>query len=115
MSSAIDHGKLSQLQQDILDIVRVAQRHGAADMTADEIQKAYEERVTNRRVKDGPFAGRISEMAQAGLLLAAATKRQSRINGGSGPRKNAYRLPSVAAPAAGAARALPGASGAGFY
>lgn len=104
--SGDSHKPMGQLQRDVLDILVAAHRHGATDMTADEIQKAYEERVTNRRIKDGPFAGRISEMAAAGLLLTSATKRQSRIGGG--PRKNAYRAPSAVA------CAVP-ASSASFY
>lgn len=86
--------ELNQLQQDVLDILLAAHRHGATDMTADEIQEAYEQRVTNRRIGDGPFAGRISEMARDGLILASTAKRQSKRLGGTGPRKNAYRAPS---------------------
>lgn len=82
---------LSQLQRNVIDILIAAHRNGALDMTADEIQEAYELRVTNKRIGDGPFAGRISEMAAAGLILASSTKRQSRRKGGTGPRKNAYR------------------------
>ena len=91
---------LSHLQRNVIDILIAAQRNGAQDMTADEIQEAYESRVTNKRIGDGPFAGRISEMAKSGLILVSSAKRQTRRLGGTGPRKNAYRSPSavVAAP-----------------
>ena len=91
---------LTPLQSNVIDILIAAQRNGAHDMTADEIQEAYEQRVTNKRIGDGPFAGRISEMAKAGLIQASGVKRQSRRKGGTGPRKNAYRAHAavVAAP-----------------
>lgn len=69
--------KLSPIKQHILDIVRGAQRLGAADLTAMEIQRIYEERVKHGRVSDGYFAGRVSELVAAGHLLRSA-KRQCR-------------------------------------
>ena len=89
--------KPSQLHQDVIDIVVAAQRNGALDMTASEIQKAYEERVTNRRIKDGPFARVMHEIASAGWLLRDGKKRPSRIGNASGPAVYAYRAPAATA------------------
>ena len=69
---------LGQMKRDILDIVRGAQRNGAPDMTAKEIQDIYEKHIKKGRMSDGYFAGRVSEMATAGHLLRSA-KRQCRI------------------------------------
>lgn len=83
--------KPSQMHQDVIDIVIAAQRNGAADMTASEIQKAYEDRVTNRRIKDGPFARVMLEIALAGWLLRSTSKRPSWNAGG--PAVYAYHAP----------------------
>lgn len=103
-SSEAKPAKPSQVHRDVIDIVVTAHKHGAADMTAAEIQKAYEERVTNRRIKDGPFARVMFEIASAGWLLRAEKKRPSRIGNASGPAVYAYRAP--AAPTAQVASAV---------
>lgn len=71
--------KPSQLHQDVIDIVIAGQRNGASDMTRVEIQRAYEERVKNKRIGDGPFARTMSEISLAGWLLRRSGKRLSRV------------------------------------
>ena len=94
-------GKLGQMKRDILDIVRVAQRNGASDMTAKEIQDIYEKHIKKGRMSDGYFAGRVSELVTDGHLLRSA-KRQCRIT--MYPSSNTVYAPSVArAASAGAA------------
>jgi hypothetical protein len=105
--SGVKPARPSQVHQDVIDIVITAHKHGASDMTAAEIQKAYEERVTNRRIKDGPFARVMFEIASAGWLLRADKKRPSRIGNCSGPAVYAYRAP--------VAQAAPVASAVSFY
>lgn len=87
--------KLTQIKQDVLTIVQGAQRLGAVDMTAMEIQRIYEERVRNGRISDGYFAGRVSEMVADGQLLRSA-KRQCRAT--LSLAVNTVRAP-IAAPA----------------
>ena len=85
--------KLSPIKRDILDIVRGAHRYGDVDMTAMEIQRIYEERIKHGRVSDGYFAGRVSELVDAGHLLRAK-KRQCRAT--LSAAVNAVYVPSLA-------------------
>lgn len=92
MADSSKPGKLTQIKQDILTIVRGAQRNGAADMTAMEIQRIYEERIRHGRISDGYFAGRVSEMVADGHLLRSA-KRQCRAT--MSTSVNAVHAPSL--------------------
>ena len=93
MSAEDKPGKLTPIKQDILNIVRGAQRLGAADMTAMEIQRIYEERIKQGRISDGYFAGRVSELVTGGHLLRSA-KRQCRAT--TSTSVNTVRVPSSA-------------------
>ena len=67
--------KLSAFKQALFDIVRVAQRCGAADLTSKEIQAKYES-LTSKRVGDGNVAGRVSEMVRDGYLCRSKDRRK---------------------------------------
>lgn len=72
--------KLSTFKQELFDIVLGAQRNGARDMTAKEIQDAYE-RKKSKRVGDGNVGGRVSEMVRDGYLVRADERRVCLVTG----------------------------------
>jgi hypothetical protein len=77
--SAVSHPgglpKLPPFKQALFDIIVAAQRHGAIDLTAKEIQAKYEN-LTSKRVDNSNVAGRISEMVREGYLAASSEKRR---------------------------------------
>lgn len=81
-SQCNDKPKLAPLQSELLDIVIGAQRNGAKDLTATEIQRVREQRL-GHRVSDGSVAGCVSGLVRLGYLQRATEKRLSVFPGAS--------------------------------
>ena len=83
---SISLGRKKQMQDDILAICTTHQRHGALDMSAQEIRRVLErqyqaERGQSTRVDMSSMTSPIARMVDAGRLLRLDHKRVCSITG----------------------------------
>lgn len=95
---------LSRLGQSALDVVRLAQRRGRADMTLAEILHAVRKQPGHESAEKSSLSRELTDLAKDGLLLIRAVKRKSAwealppgVNQQSWPASSAYYAPGALA------------------